>query len=416
MGKAMRPRAFAATCLLGACLAPPAAATDQPIDGLRLALKRGAGRERLAFVSRDPRLPFPPVGSADDPAGGTPGGALIELFSGSGENAALAVPPGEGRPGWTAGADRYVFSNRAAPGGPSPVAVVVLRRGTLLKVIAGASGLALAGAQGWVAIRISTGGLRTCALFDTAAVRRDEAGRFLARDALGEAIEDCADGTLGGLSCADAPFPLCDGTCPADAVCGPSIGLDGCRCVSAGEPCGDTAPVCNGGCPAGEECATFEGYPFPTCACLPAGSVPCGGAGGPTCAGMCPVSQVCRLVRFPGPAGGERCVCAEPGPCTTACGGADCAPGFFCAVIPQQGCACAPIPCDGGAPFPTCGGSCGGDLVCQAASLAPFDIGICVCADPALGCDASCAGVFCPAGEVCAIDASAGTCSCAPPS
>jgi hypothetical protein len=349
MGKVVRRRVLAATCLLAACLAPPAVATDQPIDARRLVLRRVAGHERLAFVSRDPRLPFPPVGSADDPVVGTPGGALVELFSASGEKAVLAVPPGAGKPGWTADADRYVFSNRAGLGAPSPVERVVLKRGRLLKVIASASGLALAAAQGSVAIRVSTGGLRTCALFDTTAVRRDEAGRFLAQDAIAAAIADCADETLGGFSCAETAFPVCNGTCPVDAVCGPSIGLDGCRCISAAQPCGDTAPICNGECPAGEECATFEGYPLPTCNCLLAGSTPCGGAGGPTCAGACPGSRVCRLFGFPGPAGGERCVCAEPGPCTTACGGADCPSGFFCVVIPTLGCTCAPILCDGGA-------------------------------------------------------------------
>jgi hypothetical protein len=416
-GAAMRLRARLAVVLAcGSLLAHAAHATDQPLDAVRLVLKRRDGREKLLFVSRDPRVLFPVVGSADDPATGTPGGATIELFSHSEGSAALSVPAGAGKPGWKVASDRYTFTNPKAPAGPSPVEVLVLRQAKGLKVIARAAGLPLSGAQGSVGIRVSTGELRNCALFDAPTIRRDEVGRFVAQGAAATSLGDCSDAALAGLTCSDTPFPTCDGPCLAGSVCGPTAGLDACRCISSAEPCGETAPVCNGECPAGEECATFQGYPLPTCACLPAGSTPCGGAF-PSCGGACPGSQVCRLVSLPSPPpiGGETCLCTNPGPCDSSCGGADCPSGFFCAVIPQQGCTCAPINCSGGAPFPVCGGTCSPGSSCQPVAVPQYGLGFCVCGDPALACDAACSGSACPPGEVCNVDTQAQSCSCAPP-
>ena len=84
--------------LLGACtvwLAAPAGAADQAIGAVKLTLSRSAsGREKLVFVSKDPAFLFPPLGSADDPGTGSPGGALLEVASfAEPAGAALAVPP-----------------------------------------------------------------------------------------------------------------------------------------------------------------------------------------------------------------------------------------------------------------------------------------------------------------------------------
>src|SRR5690242_6677676 len=95
-----------------------AAAADRPIDGVRLVLKRTASASTLTFVSRDPDFLFPPVGGADDPATGTPGGATVELFSQAEGQASLALPAGAGNPGWAVvngPPARYRFRNGAAP-------------------------------------------------------------------------------------------------------------------------------------------------------------------------------------------------------------------------------------------------------------------------------------------------------------
>jgi hypothetical protein len=75
-------------------------ALDQPIDGTRLVVKRSAsGVERLLFVSRDPRVPFPAVGSADDPATGTSIGMIVALFSGAHSRCpTFLAPAGAGMP------------------------------------------------------------------------------------------------------------------------------------------------------------------------------------------------------------------------------------------------------------------------------------------------------------------------------
>src|SRR5438093_13328435 len=97
--------------VLGALSAPAVAlALEQPIDAAKLVIRRSAaGKEKLVFVSRDPRLVFPPAGGPDDP---TAGGVRVELFSPSEpEGVALTVPPGRGKPGWTTRPGLYKFIN-----------------------------------------------------------------------------------------------------------------------------------------------------------------------------------------------------------------------------------------------------------------------------------------------------------------
>lgn len=195
--------AAGALAVLAACATAHAA--DRPLDARKLVLKRSAfGSERLVFVAKDAGFLFPTIGSGDDPAGGDPGGLTIDLFSGNDPaGASLAVPPGVGKPGWrvqdgTAGL--YKFVNPAAPAGPSVVKAVVLKEGRLVKISARATGLALLGAQGTVGIRLTTGSLRNCAFFGPETVRRDETGRFVAKNALATAVPDCSDASLGGAA------------------------------------------------------------------------------------------------------------------------------------------------------------------------------------------------------------------------
>jgi len=182
----------------------PAAALDQPIAANQLKLTRSpSGRERLVFLSTDPAFLFPAVGSADDPAAGTPGGMLIELFStAEPTGAALAVPPGPGKPGWrvvAASTPQYTFVNPSAPAGISPVKHVLAKRTRRLKITAPETGLALAGPQGAVGIRITMGSLVSCARFAGAAIRRDRANQFVGLQATALGLADCSDESLGGL-------------------------------------------------------------------------------------------------------------------------------------------------------------------------------------------------------------------------
>lgn len=178
-------------------LVAPASGADHPLTGKKLQLRARASGETLTFLSRDPGVPFPAMGGPADPANAFPGGLTIELFSAGGGSGTLAVPRGVGKPGWRlSGTTTYRFSNAEAPGGLSPVKALVLRQGKQLKIVAKDVPLSLAGAQGHVAIRVTIGPDRACAVFTSSTVRRDEPGDFLAKDAPATALPDCADATL----------------------------------------------------------------------------------------------------------------------------------------------------------------------------------------------------------------------------
>src|SRR5262249_4166163 len=139
-------------------------------------------------------------------------------------------------------------------GGLSALRVLVLKEGKLLKVITKATGLPLDGALGAVGIRVTMGAQRNCAGFDATTIRKDGAGKYVAKDASAGALVDCSDASLMALApCGESSFPQCGGACPAGAVCS-SQDLATCTCISSADPCGGTAPVCNGTCPTGEQC------------------------------------------------------------------------------------------------------------------------------------------------------------------
>jgi len=273
--------------LLVAALAQLAAtsnALDRPISSVELVLKRSpAGKEKLVFVSADPAFLFPAIGGADDPASGSPGGALLEVFSKTEGAAALVIPPGIGKPGWKvkdANVDRYTFSNKEAPLGISVVKAVTLNSGTRLKMVVRETGVALAAAQGSVGVRVTTGTLRSCALFDASTIQKDEPGVFMAKDAVASALADCSDASLMGLPpCGSAAFPTCGGACGAGETCEPLQVFtwfppelpeilfkvdDGCACVPAGATCAASQDVCNPGpCGPGLACSFAPAAPNP---------------------------------------------------------------------------------------------------------------------------------------------------------
>ena len=48
-----------------------------------------------------------------------------------------------------------------------------------------------------VAVRVTTGLLRNCALFDGATILRDEPNRFIAKRAVAPVVTDCSNAALG---------------------------------------------------------------------------------------------------------------------------------------------------------------------------------------------------------------------------
>jgi hypothetical protein len=394
--------------LAGVMLAPaPSHATDLPLAGTLLRLVRSGAGEKLVLVLDDPSIPAPGQGSADNPA---LTGLSVTLFAhdAPGEIADLVAPSGLGQPGWkygTTGFLRYRFRNGAAPGGISPIRLVALREGKGLRVVAKDVGIGLAGAQGSVGVRIEMGSIRLCALFGADSILRDQAGLFVAKNAPPPGIVECSDEALFGVPCNDTL--TCGGTCPDGSLCGgePALGV-GCTCIAGDQPCGDTAPICNGTCPTGEECTNVGGVPYPSCACLPAGSVGCGTVY-PTCGdGDCPAGTGCFTSTFtccggftvtgcecltgppPPPCGGpcppgSNCLPAAPGfpegcyPITCS-GGTACPSGSVCTIPPGLSIElCAPIACTGGSGYPTCDGTCDPGLTCQ--GFGQFG-GACYCA------------------------------------
>ena len=331
----MGPTAVAVV-LASLLLTASAQALDQPIDGVKLVLKRSATAETLVFVSRDADALFPTLGGTDDPAVGSPGGALVDLFSASEGSASLSVPRVVGDVGWTVSigtVPRFRFRNPDAPAGLSPVRVLLLKQGRVLKVVAKAVGLPLATPQGAVGIRVVMGTLRSCARFTGATIRKDVAGRFVGKGALAAALADCSDGSLAG------------GTTTSTSTTTTTT-LMPCQFQDVGEP------ICAGSCPPGLQCVNeLNPQVGIDCVCLPDGLVPCAGAGYPTCGGDCTAGRVCQGAQvIPGEGGGgpfELCVCVDPGntcadPPGTCFAIGVCPAGQVCGGVgpPTSGCAC----------------------------------------------------------------------------
>jgi cysteine-rich repeat protein len=179
---------------------PPA---DKRITASKLTISRStSGKEKLVFTSKDPTAFFPAIGSANDPASGTPGGLVVELFSAvEPSGVALLVPAGIGKPGWLvkdSTIDSFKFTNKLAPGAPSPVKTLLLKQGKVVKIVASETGLALAGPQGAVGIRITIGARAMCARFSgaTSIITKDLANKFAAKNATANVMADCSAASL----------------------------------------------------------------------------------------------------------------------------------------------------------------------------------------------------------------------------
>jgi hypothetical protein len=192
-------RVFAVLTMI-AGLVVSAAAADFPIGARTLKIRAKASGATLTFVSRDANAPFPAIGSADDPATGTLGGVVVELFSSNNGSGSMNVPPGLGKPGWQAKLatiSQYKFTNSAAPAAPSPVKTLSIRQGKQLKIVAKDVPVPLQNAHGTLAIRVTMGTLRACAFFGPQTITKDVPGSFIGKNAVVTALPDCDDETLG---------------------------------------------------------------------------------------------------------------------------------------------------------------------------------------------------------------------------
>src|SRR5262245_8500772 len=121
--------------LVGAlcAVASGARAADRPLAGRSLKISQSAAGARLVFVSRDPSVLVPPIGSADDPATGSPGGAVVEIFAQTEPMQTLNAPAGLGNPGWKVldGDNRSYLYRSTAPS----IRKILLREDRLLKVL-----------------------------------------------------------------------------------------------------------------------------------------------------------------------------------------------------------------------------------------------------------------------------------------
>ena len=339
-----RTRLLAIAVVFICLLAVVADATDQPISAVKITLLRSAsGKEKLVFVAKDPAFLFPAIGSADDPGTGSPGGALVELASNAEPSgASFLAPVGVGTPGWQSkdgSSDSHSYSNPDAAPGPSALRTVVLKQGKRIKVKARGVGLALSGPQGVVGIRITTGTLRNCALFDGPTIKRDEAGRFVARNAVATSLTDCSNVVPPPPTTSSSSTTVMT----TSSVTSTSVIFDPC----AG---GTGFPTCDGTCDVGESCEqTFDLFSTPsstTCLCYPAGVTPCAQSAYPSCGGACSGGGVCQALRDV-QQNISVCGCVNPNAqCFTqgfpgSCTIGTCPPGSACLVsTPTQQCAC----------------------------------------------------------------------------
>ena len=263
-------------------LAEIATAVDVPIDAELLKLRDTESGTAVTFLSRDPDVPFPAPGSAEDPT--TASGRLsLDLFTQSRLPIHVELPTAVGTPGWQfvdAKIDRYLFRNGGAPDAFSALRRVLVRQGRVLQATGFFSGLSHRTPLGASAVRIQMGANRVCAAFLPSEVRRDDSERYLARGAVAASLGDCSDAAIAAAIQGRTPTPS-PGWTPSPQ---PTL-----------MPCGGSPelPQCNGDCPAGEICGAAL-YPEPACGCVPA-SVPCEDATWPTCGGTCPEGGICSI-------------------------------------------------------------------------------------------------------------------------
>jgi hypothetical protein len=170
----------------------PAVAADHPVEGRKLVMKRSAsGNEKAVFLSKDTALVGPTLGGSDDPM---LVGATVDFCSDAG-SASFSLPASSWRannPGTV-----FKFTNNGAPEAPSAVKMALIKGGRTLKIVSKQAGLPLQGTEGQVAVRVTTGTTRNCALFGPDDVQKDAEGKLIAKTSSADGLADCSDATLG---------------------------------------------------------------------------------------------------------------------------------------------------------------------------------------------------------------------------
>lgn len=174
-----------------------AQAVDQPIEGRKLVMKRSAsGKEKAVFLAKDSEIPAPSPGGSDDPV---QVGATVEFCSNAG-SASFSMPASN----WKSNTPGTVFKfgNKSAPEPPSAVKVALIKGGRTLKIVSKQAGLPLLGNEGVVAVRVTMGTTRQCAVFDSDDVQKDVERQLIAKTSSTDGLVDCSDAALG---CAGSP-------------------------------------------------------------------------------------------------------------------------------------------------------------------------------------------------------------------
>jgi hypothetical protein len=205
-------------------LAGVASAEDQLLPGRKLVLKSTAAGGKAVFATKAPLTVFPASGSLVDPS--MAGGTFRLVNPTTGESQLFDLPPA----GWSLRKNGtiYKFSNAGVPAGSTPAKVALLKQKKGMRVVAKASGLTLDEAQqGSVGVIVTTGGNRYCALFG-GTVKRDEPGRFIAKNA--PAPTECPTDSACGNGQLDF-----DEECEAGIPCAAGQECFNCRCVGTGD-------------------------------------------------------------------------------------------------------------------------------------------------------------------------------------
>lgn len=170
-----------------------------PIDIAKLRLvRKPSGKETLKIAVHDKYLPFP----SDwfyGPFADFSEGATLELFSQAEGTASHPIPAG---PAWGWGLTFTnvigLYKNKDAPLGPSSLKKLSWKTGKIktLKLAGKALGLPMATPHGEIAVRLTAGALRVCALFDASSLKRDLPGSVVGKGAVASSLPDCADASM----------------------------------------------------------------------------------------------------------------------------------------------------------------------------------------------------------------------------
>lgn len=304
-------------------------ALDHRLVGAKIELKRSpSGKEQLIFRSSKDSIVFPALAGGNEPS---LNGLRVELF-GSGASATFEVPAGLGKPGWAVKEGRYDsfrFTNSHAPSALGMIRDAYFRETKTLRVKGAGVGLPLLGGQGPVAIRITAGSDRNCALFGGATVTADVPDKFSGTGSIGvPGTDTCSAQSLGFATCgndATEPDESCDGTdddacpglCSASCTCPPPVCGDG--IVNGSEACDGAADAaCPGECQPNCTCLGVCGdgivnAPGEECDGADGGTIGCDGSLGVGCTAGCTCCSIggAFCADFGCCAAGQTCI---PGP------------------------------------------------------------------------------------------------------